>query len=74
MLNLDGVRDRGCTLARFVPAGVLTRMLSGGGQAESGVAILSFVVPSLLFDDVTLKKPSSEIPKPPVVKHPYFDK
>jgi len=67
-------KDHTVYSAPFMPAGALVSMLSGGGRAESGVAILSFVVPSLLFDDVTLKKPSSEIPKPPVVKHPYFDK
>ena len=56
-----------------MPAGALAGMLSGGGQAESGLAILSSMVPSFLFEDLTLKKPTGEIPKPPVVKHPYFD-
>ena len=41
---------------------------------ERGGPLVSFVVPSLLFDDLTLKKPSGEVPKPPVAKHPYFDK
>jgi hypothetical protein len=36
--------------------------------------IVSFAVPSLLFEDVTLKKPSGDIPKPQVAKHPYFDR
>src|SRR5439155_3031235 len=67
-------KDHTVYSAPFMPAGALVSMLSGGRRAKSGVAILSFVVPSLLFDDVTLKKPSSEIPRPPVVKHPYFDK
>ena len=58
----------------FMPAGALAGMLSGGGPAESGVAILSFVVPSFLFEDLTLKKPTGEIPKPPVAGHPYFDR
>jgi len=37
-------------------------------------SLVSFVVPSLLFEDMTLKKPSGEIPLPPVAKHPFFDK
>jgi len=35
--------------------------------------IVSLVVPSLLFEEVTLKKPAGEIPKPPASKHPFFD-
>jgi hypothetical protein len=35
---------------------------------------VSFVVPSLLFEDISLKKPSGEIPKLPLTKHPFFDK
>ena len=34
--------------------------------------LVSLVAPSLLFEELTLKKPSGEIPKPPVLKHPYF--
>ena len=41
---------------------------------DSGATVVSFVVPSLLFEDVTLTKPRGEIPKPPVAKHPFFDK
>ena len=36
--------------------------------------LASLAVPSLLFDDVTLKAPTGATPKPPVAKHPYFDK
>lgn len=28
----------------------------------------------VLFEDITLKPPSGEIPKVPVSMHPYFDK
>jgi hypothetical protein len=31
-------------------------------------------VPSLLFDEVTLKQPAGAVPKVPVAKHPFFDK
>ena len=37
-------------------------------------SICSFAVPSLLFEDITLKKPSGEIGKTPIAKHPFFDR
>ncbi len=43
------------------------------GGLPSG-ELASLAVPSLLFDDVTLKAPSGATPKPPVAKHPFFDK
>jgi hypothetical protein len=43
-------------------------------QGEGGAPVISIVVPSLLFDDLTLRKPAGEIPKPPVSPHPFFAK
>jgi predicted Zn-dependent protease len=40
----------------------------------TGMPVVSLVVPALLFEEVTLKKPSGEIPKPQLAKHPYFDR
>lgn len=41
----------------------------------STATVVSYIVPSsLLFEELTVQKPSGEIPKPPVSKHPYFDK
>jgi hypothetical protein len=34
--------------------------------------LVSCVVPALLFKDVSLRKPGSEIPRPPVAAHPHF--
>jgi hypothetical protein len=45
---------------------------SRGGGAVGGPPLISLVTPSLLFEDMTLKKPSGEIPKPPVAAHPAF--
>jgi TldD protein len=42
--------------------------------ASPSAQVVSFAVPSLLFEDVTLKKPGGEIPKPQVARHPFFDK
>ena len=44
--------------------------------SRSGAAALplvSVVVPPLLFEEVTLKKPTEEIPRLPVFPHPYFE-
>jgi hypothetical protein len=47
----------------------------GSITAVSGTTVVSYVVPSsLLFEELAVQKPSGEIPKPPVSKHPYFDK
>jgi hypothetical protein len=43
-------------------------------QGEGGAPVISLVAPSLLFDDLTLRKPAGEIPKPPVSPHPFFAK
>jgi hypothetical protein len=47
----------------------------GGNMAASqaGAPMVSFVVPSMLFEDVTLKPRSTELEKPPFSKHPFFD-
>ncbi|HEV8384044.1 MAG TPA: metallopeptidase TldD-related protein [Candidatus Acidoferrales bacterium] len=44
------------------------------GEAESIAHPVSLVVPSLLFEDLSLKKPSGEFSKPPIAKHPFFEK
>lgn len=46
-----------------------------GAALPSSVTVVSYVVPSsLLFEELAVQKPFGEIPKPPVSKHPYFDK
>jgi len=45
-------------------------LFGGGGLADASVPLASFVVPSLLFDDVTLKKPGKENPKLPLSPRP----
>ena len=44
----------------------------GGRGSEVPVSILTPRM--VLFEDITLKPPSGEIPKVPVSMHPYFDK
>jgi hypothetical protein len=42
--------------------------------AQNGAPLVSFVAPSLLFEELTLKPPTGELPRLPLSKHPYFDK
>jgi predicted Zn-dependent protease len=36
--------------------------------------LVSYVVPDLLFEDVTVDGPTEDTPKPPALPHPYFEK
>ena len=47
---------------------------SRGMPFVMGQLLVSVVTPSLLFDDMTLQKPTGEVPNLPFTKHPYFDK
>jgi hypothetical protein len=72
-------------LAASAAAPVHTTIMSlqgGGGfslaflrQAlEGSNAVVSLAVPSLLFEDVTLRAVSREAPRPPATPHPHFDR
>ena len=43
-------------------------MMGGGGSMEA--PLMSLVTPSLLFEDLTLKRPAEAIPRPPVTSPP----
>lgn len=43
-------------------------------RGQPGMPLVSFVVPSLLFEDLTLKPSAGELPKLPLSKPPFFDK
>lgn len=43
-------------------------MMGGGGSMEA--PLMSLVTPSLLFEDLTLKRPAEDIPRPPVTPPP----
>ena len=34
---------------------------------------MTISIPDLLFEELTLRKPSENTPRPPVAGHPYFD-
>jgi hypothetical protein len=55
-------------------SGVSAALRMGFLPGDAANSLVSLVVPSLLFDDLTLQKPMREIPKPPALKHPFFDR
>ena len=44
----------------------------GGGRPGDAAMLVSIVAPSLLFEELTLKRPTGEIPRPPLASHPFF--
>ena len=46
---------------------------SGGGPDSSGLPAVSYVVPSLLFDELSLKQAAGPFPNPPLSKPPIAD-
>jgi predicted Zn-dependent protease len=49
-------------------------MMGTSFSSFGGPPVVSAVVPSLLFDEMTLERPKGDIPNLPVTKHPFFDK
>lgn len=41
---------------------------------QTAAPLVSFVAPSLLFEDLSLKPATGELPRLPLSKHPFFDK
>jgi hypothetical protein len=41
---------------------------------QTGAPLVSFIAPSLLFEDLTLKPATGELPRLPLSKHPFFDR
>ena len=55
--------------AQPVPEAIVIARLPGESEP-----LVSMVTPSLIFEDLTLKQPSGEIPNPPVASHPFFER
>jgi hypothetical protein len=49
--------------------GVLTARIVAGGPSA-----VSVVAPAVLFEDMTLQRPSGDVPNLPFIKDPFFDK
>ena len=58
------------------PVRVIIRapVMATGFLAPGGPDVVSVTVPSLLFEDMALQRPTGDIPNLPVTKHPYFEK
>lgn len=59
----------------FRPAADLASALAVRASPRGAAAkpLVTVVVPSLLFEEVTLRKPTEEIPRLPVAGHPFFE-
>lgn len=58
----------------FVPKlGSIFGFLSGGSPDMAGLSPVSYVVPSLLFDDVSIKQATGPFPNPPLTKPPLAE-
>jgi hypothetical protein len=44
------------------------------GDSEESFTPVSLAVPSLLFEDATMRRIRAVAPNPPVAGHPFFDK
>jgi hypothetical protein len=66
-LNADAYKD---VLATGSAPGVYNAVY----RTSSGWHLVSCAVPSLLFEDLTVRKPTGEIPALPFAKNPFFDK
>jgi hypothetical protein len=62
-------KDQNMLTVEFRPQRTMG-MFSYGDEAYTPVTL---AVPSLLFEDVTVRKVRGETPKPPVAVHPYFE-
>jgi hypothetical protein len=66
---LAASKDQNILTVQFRPQPAMG-MFSFGDEAYVPVTL---AVPSLLFEDVTVRKARGDTPKPPVASHPYFD-
>lgn len=78
--QIDGLDDgafKDLTAASSTLSVYSTPFAAQGGRfypGQNGAPLVSFVAPSLLFEDLALKPPAGELPSLPLSKHPYFDK
>jgi hypothetical protein len=70
--NITAVSDQRIVYTEVAPfrsASFFNSSLPAGSQP-----LISYVVPSMLFPDVTIEKPSGESPKPTVIGSPLAEK
>jgi len=63
-------KDQNILTVQYRPRSVLPTY----SAVDNGSLALTLAVPSLLFEDVTIRKTRGETPTPPVAGHPFFSK
>jgi hypothetical protein len=63
-------KDQHILTVRFQPRNQMPMMT----MAEENFTPVTLAVPSLLFEEATIRKIRAEAPNPPVAGHPFFDK
>jgi len=63
-------KEQNILTVRFQPRNQMPMM----GIAEENFTPVTLAVPSLLFEEATMRKIRAESPNPPVAGHPFFDK
>lgn len=60
---------------RFLPPSLWVQEYTSAFYGRRAAApVVSVSTPDLLFEEMTLRKPVGNVPRPPLAKHPYFDK
>jgi predicted Zn-dependent protease len=70
--NISAVSDQRTVYTEAAP--VKTASPFSINAAAGGQPLVSYIVPSVLFNDVTIEKPSGESPKPTVLSNPVAEK
>jgi hypothetical protein len=74
--NVEIAGMTAATFKEILAAGAEPRVITLPFRNTSigNALIVSIALPDLLFEEITLKTPSGEIPRPPVAEHPFFAK
>ena len=71
--NISAVSDQRIVYTEAAPLKG-SSLFNLSGASSAGQPLVSYVVPSMLFSDVTIEKPSGESPKPTVISSPLGEK
>ena len=55
------------------PSGVVMMVGGGVGLSPSGGRTVTLSVPDLLFEEMSVRNPTGNLPHPPVADHPFFE-
>ena len=55
------------------PSGLAMMVAGGLGLSPSGGRTVTLSVPDLLFEEISVRNPTGNLPHPPVAEHPFFE-